>query len=140
MQVKSIAECPKGILQYVRPSLSYHLSLKSFLVYLEWPLKTGKPYTCSVKLYAHAYLCTCRYAPGFDTVLLLNVGVSYWNIPLTLHAVFSSSCFCCRPLICFNINFAKNILAKNYQSVKSNGLDPDQDRHSVKLFAKVFRR
>ena len=30
MQVKSIAECSKGsILQYFRPSLSYHLSLKS---------------------------------------------------------------------------------------------------------------
>ena len=31
MQVKSIAECSKGsILQYFRPSLSYHLSLRSF--------------------------------------------------------------------------------------------------------------
>ena len=30
MQVKSIAECSKGsILQYFRPSLSYHLSLRS---------------------------------------------------------------------------------------------------------------
>ena len=30
MQVKSIAECPKGsILQYFRPSLGYHLSLRS---------------------------------------------------------------------------------------------------------------
>ena len=28
MQVKSIAECSKGILQYFRPSLSYHLSLR----------------------------------------------------------------------------------------------------------------
>ena len=27
MQVKSIAECSKGILQYFRPSYSYHLSL-----------------------------------------------------------------------------------------------------------------
>ena len=31
MQVKSIAECSKGsILQYFRPSLSYHLSLRPF--------------------------------------------------------------------------------------------------------------
>ena len=31
MQVKSIAECSKGsILQYFRPSLSYHLSLRSW--------------------------------------------------------------------------------------------------------------
>ena len=38
MQVKSIAECSKGsILQYLRPSLSYHLSLFVF----EWPFKTG---------------------------------------------------------------------------------------------------
>ena len=30
MQVKSIAECSKGsILQYIQPSLSYHLSLRS---------------------------------------------------------------------------------------------------------------
>ena len=30
MQVKSIAECSKGsILQYFRPSLSYHLSMRS---------------------------------------------------------------------------------------------------------------
>ena len=34
MQVKSIAEPSKGsILQYFRPSLSYHLSLRSFFVY-----------------------------------------------------------------------------------------------------------
>ena len=32
MQVKSIAECSKGsILQYFRPSLSYHLSLRSLV-------------------------------------------------------------------------------------------------------------
>ena len=32
MQVKSIAECSKGsILQYFRPSLSYHLSLRPFI-------------------------------------------------------------------------------------------------------------
>ena len=36
MQVKSIAECSKGsILQYFRPSLSYHLSLRSlFCIFL----------------------------------------------------------------------------------------------------------
>ena len=34
MQVKSIAECSKGsILQYFRPSLSSHLSLRSLFVY-----------------------------------------------------------------------------------------------------------
>ena len=38
MQVKSIAECSKeSILQYFRPSLSYHLPLTMF----KWPLKTG---------------------------------------------------------------------------------------------------
>ena len=34
MQVKSITECSKGsILQYSRPSLSYHLLLRSLFVY-----------------------------------------------------------------------------------------------------------
>ena len=42
MQVKSIAECSKGsILQYFQPTLSYHLSLRSFLSIFEWPLMTG---------------------------------------------------------------------------------------------------
>ena len=54
MQVKSIAECSKGsILQYFRPSLRYHLSLRSLfclryhLDLLFWPLKTG--FTVSLK-------------------------------------------------------------------------------------------
>ena len=43
MQVKSIAECSKGsILQYFRPSLMYHLSLRSlFCLFFEWPFYTG---------------------------------------------------------------------------------------------------
>ena len=43
MQVKSIGECSKrSILQYFRPSLSYHFSLKTFfLSVFKWPLKTG---------------------------------------------------------------------------------------------------
>ena len=43
MQVKSIGECSKGsILQYLRPSLSYHLSLRSFVLSIfEWPFYTG---------------------------------------------------------------------------------------------------
>ena len=41
MQVKSIAECSKGsILQYFRPSLSYHLSLRSlFCLFLSGRLR-----------------------------------------------------------------------------------------------------
>ena len=41
MQVESIAECCKGsILQYFRPSLSYHLSLRSlFCLFLSGPLR-----------------------------------------------------------------------------------------------------
>ena len=31
----------ESILQYFRPSLSYHLSLRPFLSIFEWPLKTG---------------------------------------------------------------------------------------------------
>ena len=43
MQVKRTAECPKGsVLQYFRPSLSYHLSLRSFVLSVfEWPFYTG---------------------------------------------------------------------------------------------------
>ena len=42
MQVKSIAECSKGsILQSFRPSLSYHLLLRSlFCPFFEWLLRT----------------------------------------------------------------------------------------------------
>ena len=36
------AECSKGsIPQYFRPSLSYHLSLRSLFCLFQWPLKTG---------------------------------------------------------------------------------------------------
>ena len=42
MLVKSIAECSKGsILQYVRPSFSYNLSLTFVLSIFEWPFYTG---------------------------------------------------------------------------------------------------
>ena len=38
MQVKSIAECsPLSLLQYSRPSSSYHLSLRFILSMFEWP-------------------------------------------------------------------------------------------------------
>ena len=60
MQVKSIAECSKGsILQYFRPALSYHLSLKIFVLSIfEWLLKTGftacnKGYIFSVSVIAN---------------------------------------------------------------------------------------
>ena len=47
MQVKSIAECSKGsILQYFRPSLSYHLSLTSlFCLFLSGSLRQVLLYT-----------------------------------------------------------------------------------------------
>ena len=43
MQVKSIAECSKeSILQYLRPSFSYHLSLLIFVLSIfEWLFYTG---------------------------------------------------------------------------------------------------
>ena len=57
MQVKSIAECSKGsILQYFRLSLSYHLSLKSFFVYFEWPLKKGFA-VLAASSYTHMRFC-----------------------------------------------------------------------------------
>ena len=50
MQVKSIAECPKGsILQYFRPSLSYHLSLRYlFCLFLSGRLRQGLLYIDSL--------------------------------------------------------------------------------------------
>ena len=50
MQVERIAECSKGsIVQYVRPSLSYHLSLRSlFCLFLSGRLR-------QVLLYLHAF-------------------------------------------------------------------------------------
>ena len=64
MQVKSIAECSKGILQYFRPSISYHLSIKIFVLSIfEWPLKTGftvdysdQQYYLGVKIQGHTNL------------------------------------------------------------------------------------
>ena len=50
MLVKSIAECTKGsILQYFRPSLSYHLSLKSlFCLFFSGCLRQVLLYLCSL--------------------------------------------------------------------------------------------
>ena len=50
MQVESIAECFRGsILQYFRPSLSYHLSLRSlFYLLLSVPLRQVLLYSLDV--------------------------------------------------------------------------------------------
>ena len=58
MQVKSIAECSKGsILQYLRPSLTYHLSLRSLFVYF-----SGR--FTQVSLYHTYSLCSDRFTTG----------------------------------------------------------------------------
>ena len=60
MQVKIIAECSKGILQYFRPSLCYHLSLRSlFCLFL-----SGRLY---FTLFKH-----------FLIRLSANIGSFYW--------------------------------------------------------------
>ena len=42
---QKFAECSKGsILQFVRPSLSCYLSLRSFLSIYEWPFYSGLKY------------------------------------------------------------------------------------------------
>ena len=63
MQVKSIAECSKGsILQFFRPSLSYHLSLKSlFCLFLIGRLRQGLLY----KIY---FLLWHTVIAGLDSV------------------------------------------------------------------------
>ena len=62
MQVKSIAECSKGsILQYFRPSLSYHCPLRPwFCLFFKWALKTGFTASDSV-----VYDCLCELLPAF---------------------------------------------------------------------------
>ena len=46
----------ESILQYFLPSLSYHLSLKSFFLSIfEWPLKAG--FTVSIKSEVIAEIC-----------------------------------------------------------------------------------
>ena len=65
MQVKSIAECSKGsILQYFGPSLSYHFSVKTFVLSIfKWPLKTG--FTVQCLLFCRLYIYhNCVSNPG----------------------------------------------------------------------------
>ena len=65
MQIKNIAECSKGsILQYFRPSLSYHLSLSSlFCLFLCGRLRQFLPYHTLLRLcfvvISFIYTCTC---------------------------------------------------------------------------------
>ena len=76
MQVKSIAECSEGsILQYFRPSLSFHLSLRSgFCLLFEWPFYTG----FTVYSYTNNLFCifqALEYCPS-DINVVLNVYIS----------------------------------------------------------------
>ena len=66
MQVKSIAECSKGsILQYFQPSLSYHLSLKSFFcLFLSGRLRQTLLYMCLMgisKVLWHRKRYSCKF-------------------------------------------------------------------------------
>ena len=73
MQVKSIAECSKGsILQYFRPSLSYHLSLGSLLC-----LFLSGRFT-QIKI-------------GFQDQLSLNAGQKYCRMLQTEHSAILST-------------------------------------------------
>ena len=64
MQVKSIAECPKGsILQYFRPALSYHLSLRSLFCLLFY---TGFPVFLSHTFVVHKHLELCLETSQVD--------------------------------------------------------------------------
>ena len=60
MQIKSIAECSKGsILLYFRPSLSYQLLYKIFvLIIFEWPFYTG-----FTVLYMYVYFLFVLFPP-----------------------------------------------------------------------------
>ena len=64
MQVKSIAECSKSILQYFQPSLSYSIVIKIFVLSIfEWPFYTGFPVpqiktTCFISYLSRGYIYT----------------------------------------------------------------------------------
>ena len=64
MRVKNIAECSNGsILQHFRPSLTYHVSLRSLFVYFLWPFYTGftvDAYTDVLACIISAYLFKIR--------------------------------------------------------------------------------
>ena len=68
LQVKSIAECSKSsILLYFKPSLSYHLSLRSVLSIFECPFYTG---------FTLLYLPCCRISNKLTLTHL-----SYMDLP-----------------------------------------------------------
>ena len=105
MQVKSIAECSKGsILQYFRPSLSYHLSLRSlFCLFL-----------------------SCRFTQVLlylDTALTLYIPTDRPELFACLVIVVVSADF-------FQNYFFSRFSSRNTNKV-SNSLDSDQDCCSV---------
>ena len=80
-QVKSIAECSKGsILQYFRPSLSYHLSLRSlFCLFLSGRLKQVLLYRISpMNLF---YQKACRYSLAISFNFVQNMILSILKKP-----------------------------------------------------------
>ena len=69
VQVKSIAECSKGsILQYFRPSLSYHYVIKIFVLSIfEWPFYTGFTVDDSIQEKNHVITTTPVRSQGIKS-------------------------------------------------------------------------
>ena len=88
MQVKSIVECSKGsILQYFRPSLSYHLSLRSlFFLFLSGRISHIPPFVnhifnVFIDIYEYVNLITCICNMGIIGLCLsFNFGIKFSSL------------------------------------------------------------
>ena len=91
MQVKSIAECSRGsILQYSRPSLSYHLSLRPicFCLFL-----SGHFTQVLLHVLLHSFICPLQI--GYEAEELAKVGSKHmYTGSMSLDGVFLARAVC----------------------------------------------
>ena len=123
MHVKSIAEW--NILQYFRPSLSYHLSLRPFLSIFELPLKTG---------FIVLIVCTKASFKTLPTGSFCVFLVFLWGRLLFFLLFIQVIFFFCFMLSAdfFSISTFQTISFRNTFRALSN-FDPDQTKHFASL-------
>ena len=96
MQVKSIAECSKGsILQYFRPSLSYHVSLRPlFCLFLGGDLRQVSLYTLSIDHFKQSLSNLSLFSFPFILTYVLICAQKYSFIEMLL--LSTQNMFCVR--------------------------------------------
>ena len=90
IQIKSIAECSEGsILQYFRPSLSYHLSLRPlFCLFL-----SGRFTQVLLYVLLHSFICPLQI--GYEAEELAKVGSKHmYTGSMSLDGVFLARAVC----------------------------------------------